>query len=193
MASKDRLIPVLWSYNDLLWTIFAVILVVTVLVAIKKPETPKETARAAGNVSVYVFWRPGDIDIDTHLRDPNGQHIYFSQRAGTVWNLLRDDLGNADDLTASNFENAYARGLPAGEYIVNVHAYRNNETYPVMVEAELRIEPKMGGGHTTFTAHATLDHLGDEATMFRFSIDATGNLVPGSINNQFLPLAKAEK
>jgi hypothetical protein len=35
--------------------------------------------------------------------------------------------------------------------------------------------------------------LGDEATLFRFSIDNDGKLVPGSVHNQFVPLAGADK
>jgi hypothetical protein len=41
-----------------------------------------------------------------------------------VFNLLRDDLGKAQDLTDNNYEVACSRGLPPGEYVVNVHMYR---------------------------------------------------------------------
>jgi hypothetical protein len=193
---KDRLTPVLFAWNDLLLSLLACLLVAAFLISVqkKKEAETKETDRSAGNISVYTFWRQGDIDVDTHLRDPNNEHIYFSNRAGKTWNLLRDDLGNANDLTGQNFENAYARGLPPGEYAVNIHAFRNNDKYPIEVEAELRIQPELkAGGATTFTARATLDRLGDEATLFRFSIDNDGKLVPGSVHNQFVPLAGADK
>ncbi len=195
MANRDRLTPVLFAWNDLLLSLLACLLVAAFLIAVKKPQEPtKETDRSAGNISVYVFWQEGDIDVDTHLRDPDGEHVYFSHRAGKVWNLLRDDLGNTSDLGSKNFENAYARGLPPGEYAVNVHCYRNNATFPVSVEAELRIQSDLkAGSAVTFIARATLDHLGDEATLWRFSIDNNGNLVPGSVHNQFLPLAKEDK
>lgn len=195
MASRDRITSTLWVQNDLIWTLFLVVLTAALLIAAqKKPEEPKETDRSAGNISVYLFWSDGDTDIDLHLRDPEGEHVYFSHRAGKVWNLLRDDLGNTADLGTRNFENAYARGLPPGEYAVNIHCYRNNAKFPVTVDAELRIQSDLkAGSAVTFVAHATLDHIGDEATMFRFQIDGNGNLVPGSVNNQFIPLAKEEK
>jgi hypothetical protein len=195
MATKDKLTSVLFAWNDLLLTLLFCLLVTAFLIAAqKKPETPKETDRSAGNISVYVFWPEGDTDIDTHMRDPAGEHVYFSHRAGRVWNLLRDDLGNTADYGTRNFENAYARGLPPGEYIVNVHAYRNNARFPVEVEAELRIQPELkAGSAVTFIARATLDHVGDEATMFRFLIDNDGKLVPGSVHNQFVPLAREDK
>lgn len=192
---NDRLTPSLFAANDLLLSLLACLLAAAFLIAAqKKPEEPKETDRSAGNISVYSFWPDGDTDVDLHLRDPSGEHVYFSHRAGQVWNLLRDDLGNTNDLATRNFENAYARGLPAGEYTVNVHAYRNNAKFPIVVEGELRIQPELkAGSATTFIARATLDRLGDEATLWRFSIDKDGKLVPGSVHNQFFPLAKEEK
>lgn len=195
MANRDRLTPVLFAWNDLLLSLLACLLVAAFLIAAKKPQEPtKETDRSAGNISVYVFWNDGDIDVDTHLRSPDGEHVYFSHRAGSVWNLLRDDLGNTNDLTLRNFENAYARGLPPGEYAVNVHCYRNNAKFPVTVEAELRIQIDLkAGSAVTYPARVTLDHIGDEATLWRFQIDDHGNLVPGSVHNQFTPLAKEEK
>ena len=196
MANKDRLTPVLWAWQDLLLSLLACLLVAAFLISVQKKqqETTKETDRSAGNISVYVFWPDGDTDIDTHLRSPDGEHVYFSHRAGRIWNLLRDDLGNTSDATLRNFENAYARGLPAGEYVVNIHAYRNNARFPVEVEAELRIQPELkAGSAVTFIARATLDHVGDEATMFRFLIDNDGKLVPGSVHSQFIPMAREEK
>lgn len=192
---RDRLTPVLFAWNDLLLSLLACLLVAAFLISVqkKKEAETKETDRSAGNISVYAFWREGDIDIDTHMRDPLGEHVYFSHRAGRVWNLLRDDLGRSNDLTGQNFENAYARGLPPGEYTVNVHAFRNGESYPVEINAELRIEQQIGGTRTTHNAHVVLDHVGDEATLWRFSIDSTGNLVPGSVHNQFTALARPEK
>jgi uncharacterized protein YfaP (DUF2135 family) len=195
MANRDRLTPALFAWNDLLLSLLACLLVAAFLIAAKKQqETKTETDRSAGNVSVYTFWREGDIDIDTHMRDPDGEHVYFSHRAGKVWNLLRDDLGKTNDVTPRNFENAYARGLPPGEYAVNVHAYRNNSSYPIEVDAELRIQSELKAGSAiTFTARVTLDHLGDEATLWRFSIDDRGHLIPGSVHSQFIQLARPDK
>lgn len=192
---RDRLTPVLFAWNDLLLSLLACLLVAAFLISVQqKQETPKETDRSAGNVSVFIFWPEGDTDIDTHLRSPDGEHVFFSHRAGHIWNLLRDDLGNTNDATLRNFENAYARGLPPGEYIVNVHCFRNNAKFPVKIDGELRIQGDLDKtSAVTFNAHATLDRVGDEATLFRFSIDNDGNLVPGSVNSQFVRLAGEDK
>lgn len=191
---RDRLTPSLFASNDLLLSLLACLLAASFLIAtVKKQEEVKpETERAAGNISVYVFWRDGiDADIDVHLLDPNREHTFYAHRAGRVWNLLRDDLGQPNDFTGRNFENAFARGLPPGEYVVNVQVYRSPpDLFPIQVDAELRIIPTLGGdARLTYSGTVTLDHVSDEATLFRFLIDAQGNMVPGSLNNQFLRFA----
>src|SRR5690348_7644476 len=98
MANRDRLTPVLFAWNDLLLSLLACLLVAAFLIAAKqKPQPETLTERSAGNISVFIFWPDGDTDIDTHLRDPAGEHVFFSHRAGKIWNLLRDDLGNVSD------------------------------------------------------------------------------------------------
>lgn len=192
---RDRLTPVLWALVDYLSTVVFVILVVVFLIAAKKPETPKETARTAGNISVAVFWQDDiDADVDTWLRSPDGDTVSFHHKSGTIWSLLRDDLGRVSDITPRNFENAYSRGLLPGEYTVNVNLYRNPAGGSIEVQAELRIQRDLNSGSSvTFPMRATLDRTGDETTLFRFSIDNDGNLVPGSVNNLFSPLAKEKK
>jgi hypothetical protein len=194
--SRDRLAPSLFAANDLLLSLLACLLVAAFLISAQKKPTPTDPQndRTAGNISISIWWPQGDTDIDLHMLDPNAEHIYFSRRAGKVLNLLRDDLGNTNDMTSQNFENAYGRGLAPGEYAINVQMYRNYAKFPVEVEAELRIQPELkAGSATTFTARATLDRLGDEATLFRFSIDNDGKLVPGSVHSQFIPLAREGK
>lgn len=191
MASRDRLKPVLFAWNDFLWVLFICAVAFAFLMATKKPQEPtKETDRSAGDISVFVFWPDGDTDVDTWLRSPDGDVVSFNHKSGTVWSLLRDDLGNPNDPTPHNFENAYSRGLPPGEYAVTVHAYRNLGEYPVPVDAELRIRSKPNASPVTFNAHVVLDHTGDEAVLFRFRIDSAGELVPGSVNNLSITLAR---
>ncbi len=194
MENKERLTPVLFAWNDLLLSLLACLLIAAFLIASKKQQDEtKETDRSAGDISVFLFWPDGDTDLDLWLRSPDGDIVSFNHKSGTTWSLLRDDLGNPNDLTPHNFENAYSRGMPPGEYAVTVHAFRNGETYPVAADAELRIRPDRNKSPVTFNAHVVLDHVGDEATLWRFSIDNSGNLVPESINNQSIRLARPDK
>lgn len=192
--ARERLTPILWAYVDVLHVVVAGLLIALVLIAAKKPTDPtKETDRSAGDISVFLFWPDGDSDVDTWLRSPDGDVVSFTHKSGSVWSLLRDDLGWPNDQTPHNFENSYARGLPAGEYAVTAHMYRNNGAFPIQVDAELRIKPDHSTSPVVFNAHVMLDHVGDEGTLFRFSIDGQGNLVPGSVNNQSVTLARPDK
>src|SRR5690348_7949118 len=98
---RDRLTPTLFAANDLLLSLLACLLVAAFLIAAKKPtETPKETARTAGNISVAAFWPDAiDADVDVWLRSPDGDTVSFHHKSGTIWSLLRDDLGNVNDAT----------------------------------------------------------------------------------------------
>lgn len=196
---RDRqLTATLFAWNDLLWSLLACFLIVAALLinqtAKKKAEAEEQGERSAGDISVYVFWPDGiDVDIDTHLLDPTGEHTFFASRGGRVWNLLRDDLGLSHDVSSRNFENAYARAAIPGDYIVNVHVYRKGSFIgPIAVEAEIRFG-STAGTRVAFNRRLELTHLGDEDTLFRFTIGADGHLVPGSLNHLFVPVAKGGK
>ena len=197
-----RVVTALLAWNDLLLSLLGCLLILlAIFLAIineVKKETKTDDDKAAGNISVYLFWPDGiDLDIDTHLRAPDGEHIYFGNLAGPTWNLLRDDTGmpsSIDGRDPRNFENAYTRGLPAGEYVVNVHSYRGTPAmYPVVIEAEVRItaDPTKGkAAQKIVTQKVTLYRTGEEATAVRFTIDANMNLVTGSVNHVFKPIMK---
>ena len=199
MKNSRNLAATLFAWNDLLWTLLACFMLLTALLVTQiqkmKTDVKAEDDKSAGSISVYVFWKDGiDLDIDTHLSDPRGDHVYFSKPSGRVWNLLRDDMGMAGDSAGRNFENAYARGLPPGNYQSNIHAYRGTPSlYPIEVEAEVRViaDPTEGkAAKQVIRQRVTLYRTGEEITLVRFSIDAEGNVVTGSINHIFKPLVK---
>ena len=199
-----RVETALLAWNDLLLSLLGCLLVLlAIFLAIineVKKETKTDDDKAAGNISVYVFWPDNiDLDIDTHLRAPDGEHIFFAKLAGPTWNLLRDDTGMPSSIAGRdprNFENAYTRGIPAGEYIVNVHAYRGRPTmYPVVVEVEVRITADMTKGKNAqkiVTQKVTVYHTGEEATAVRFRIDDDMTLVPGSVNHVFKSIMRGK-
>ena len=196
-----RVVTALLAWNDLLLSLLGCLLVLlaiflAIINEVKKDNKTKDDD-SPGNISVYLFWPDGiDLDIDTHLQSPDGEHIYFGKLAGKTWNLLRDDLGNAGDSGARNFENAYSRGIPAGEYVINVHSYRGAPSmYPVEIEAEVRItaDPTKGkSAQKVVTQRVTLYRTGEEATVVRFTMDANMNLVPRSVNHVFKSVMRAK-
>lgn len=189
----DRRVPVLFAWNDLLLSLLACLLVMLLLISKPQPKSEK-TDDPAGSISVFVFWRDNvDLDIDTHLASPDGEHVFFGHKSGKTWDLLRDDLGTITDPTPRNFENAFARGSAPGRYIVNVAAYRGtSELYPVTVDIEVRISPNPSVSPLVLHRSIILDRTGEEATAFSFILDRTGHVVPGSVNSLFQPLATAK-
>jgi hypothetical protein len=66
------------------------------------------------------------------VQAPGDRPVGYSNKSGQIFNLLRDDLGKAHDITDYNYEVAYTRG---GEYVVNLHMYRGRSvSYPVAVK-----------------------------------------------------------
>lgn len=156
------------------------------------PPKDDDKAEPPGNVVVAIAWGSGDFDVDLWVTGPGEPRpIGYSNRAGKLFNLLRDDLGGPD--TGLNYENAYSRGIVAGEYIINLHAYRVS-VLPQKVSVEISLNTgKPGKGMTPVaTTSLTLTANGQERTALRFKLDKDGKLVAGSMNAVFRPLRAAQ-
>ncbi len=163
-----------------------VTLVMLLLPHINPKALAEEAAKSPGNLTVELRW-PDDInaDVDLWVEAPGDRPVGYSNKGGRVFNLLRDDLGDTADLTGLNYEFTYSRGVPEGEYAVNVHLYRNPaKTYPV--PATVVVSLKRPGSKTAkqiLVSKLELTHQGEEATVFRFNLDEKASLVSGSVNN----------
>lgn len=138
-----------------------------------------------GNVIVELRW-PDDIDADVDLwvQAPGDVPVGYSNKGGKVFNLLRDDLGIRADATGLNYENSYSRGIPVGEYTVNVHLYRDtmgSVPFGVRVVVSVKVNQNTSS-HQILARTLTLTREGREITVFRFKLDAAGELVPGSVH-----------
>lgn len=169
--------------------LFVVMACVAILLFWINPPTKSSDAEtfAPGNVIVEIRW-PDEIDADVDLwvRAPADVAVGYSSKAGRIFNLLRDDLGHRGDATGLNYEVAYARGIPAGEYVVNVHLYRDplalpRVPVPVVVAISLK-RPATDSVSQILTKRVELTHLGQEITVFRFRFDEHGALAPGSVH-----------
>ena len=126
-------------------------------------------------------------------RPPATKPVGYSNKAAEVFNLLRDDLGKAQDVTDYNYEVAYSRGMPAGEYVVNVHMYRGiGVTYPITVKlvASVKDNPQ-DTAQQVVTTTVQLHHENEQVTAFGFPWIAKGHLVQGSVNNLYKELRVA--
>ena len=149
-----------------------------------------------GNVIVEIRW-PDEIDADVDLwvQAPGDVPVGYSNKGGAVFNLLRDDLGSRSDVTGLNYETSYSRGMLPGEYTVNLHLYRNaSKVYPVPVTVVTSV--KRSADHAArqlLASKALLVREGEELTVYRFRLNATGALVAGSVHSLDKPLRAGSK
>jgi hypothetical protein len=148
-----------------------------------------------GNVIAEMRWDDKlRTDVDLWVQAPGDEPVGYSNKSGLIFNLLRDDLGSHADPTDVNFETSFSRGIPPGEYTVNVHLFRNLEnTYPINVRVVVRVKTDNEAGARPIAATTVrLDREGQELTAFRFRLTEKGELVPNSMNSVFKPLRSAK-
>ena len=157
-------------------------------------KAANESITPPGNVIVEIRWPDEmDTDVDLWVEAPGDTPVGYSNKAATYFNLLRDDLGHMSDAMRINYEVSYSRGIPSGEYTVNVHLYRNlANLYPVPVTVVVSVKKMVEESARQIVAtEVELRREGDELTAFRFRLDAAGDLVPGSVHSLTRPLRAA--
>jgi hypothetical protein len=149
-------------------------------------QAQKETTEPPGNVIVELRWPDElDSDVDLWVEAPGDRPVGYSNKGGLIFNLLRDDLGQRADATGMNYEISYSRGIPAGEYTVNVHLYRNTARVvpiPVTVVASVKKNTRESA-RQLLASRIDLGREGQELTVFRFRLSDGGELVPGSVHS----------
>lgn len=160
----------------------ALALLLLIFVLLPHMPKPDEDDSDAYLIRVEARWPDGwKTDVDVWVKAPGGQPVGFRRNRDGVWALERDDLGEGShqDVGGLNLEQARARSLPAGEYIVNLHLYGNVEDkLPVPVDLQIVIR---WNTHTTVKKtknfSVELAHRGEEITVARFTIDPDGKTV----------------
>lgn len=152
-----------------------------------RPEAVADAAeRAPGNMIVELRWPDElNVDVDLWVQAPGDEPVGYVNKNGRVFDLLRDDVGASEDLTALNYEFAYSRGAPAGEYVVNVHLYRK-KGHAEPVPATIAVSLKQTGAASAkeILAHRVLLHrTGQEVTVFRFELDEQSRFVSSSVHD----------
>ena len=150
-------------------------------------EAKKETDETSvpGNVIVEAHWPSNlPVDVDLWVMAPGEYPVGFWNQGGPTFNLLRDDLGAEGDATSENYEITYSRGIPAGEYIVNVHMYgplKAGTTVPVriVVGVKKRYDDVL---QQILKTVVRLERRNQEETAFRFQLTRDGDLVAGSVS-----------
>lgn len=157
------------------------------------PQAVETTIDASpGGIMATISWPDGDTDVDLWLNGPGEPvPVGYSNKGGLLWNLLRDDLGKIPDYSKLNFENAYSRGIPPGEYRINVHCYRCTQLpVPVTLEVTKKAD---GDARVELIATSTITLFSNhqEKTGLAFTVDESGNVVASSMTTLFKPLRSA--
>ena len=170
------------------------VLLLLLIFHINKPgELARGDLEVQPSVIVEITWPPGwNTDVDLWVQAPGDVPVGYSNKGGLIFNLLRDDLGRVGDPTGINYEIAFSRGIPPGEYTVNVHLFRNAEgTLPVPVNAVVSVKPKpQAQARQILASKVALTRHGQELTVFRFTLDEKGALEPGSVHSLPKPLRR---
>jgi len=185
-------------FRDLIMLTLAgfVVMVFLLLPHINPKAQASGEIKSPGNVVIEARWPDEmDVDIDLWVQGPSDIPVGYSNQSATLFNLLRDDLGRINDLSALNYEVAYSRGIPEGEYIVNLHFYSNRDgTYPVPVEVTVSFK---ASGHESAKRQLIrtidLSKRGTEATIFRFKVDDEGKLIKESVHDMPVALRSKKK
>jgi hypothetical protein len=174
------------SFRDMLFLLVFVYLVIgaVALAHVHKKQEEASGASPPGSVIVDLHWDDKvDADVDLWVQAPGDVPVGYSNKAGMIFNLLRDDLGHSGDPVSMNYEISYGRGLWPGEYTVNAHLYRSADGhFPVAATVKVQVRNSEGVVKNLVQSVVQLDHVGQETTVFRFQLDDKGHLVPGSLN-----------
>lgn len=182
-------------FRDLIMlTLMGFVTMVVLMIPHLNPPTAEGAARPAGTVVVEARWGDGlQSDVDLWVRGPGDEAVGYARKSGLVFDLLRDDLGAARDSTALNYEFAFSRGAPMGEYVVNLHLFSPaNDPLPLPVHVTVSLRDAASGRMNEIVARdVTLRHRGEELTAIRFRLDDATRLVAGSLNE--LPVGLRSK
>lgn len=133
---------------------------------------------------ITLSWPDGrKEDVDLYVADPAGRLVWFRAREAGLMHLDRDDLGLSNDVveiggrrvvSPVNQETVSIRGFMPGEYVVNLHLYRNDRGRPVPARVKVeKLNPKV---ELIFYGEVVLRERGEERTAARFSVTADGKV-----------------
>lgn len=173
-------------FTDLLFNIllgFILLFFLAILFINPADETGKIDIDA--QYVITVSWPDGSTeDIDTWIRDPNQNTVWFRNRSSNLVHLDRDDRGMLNDtleyngsqvVNPLNQEIAAIRGVVPGEYVVNIHYYDSESFDPVPVSVKVaKVNPVYTVAYYGVTK---LESKGDEKTAVRFSIAGDGSII----------------
>ena len=177
-------------FNMLIAFVFCFIVA---LLAMNPTKSRAGDIPAKAEYILTVSWPDGDPnDIDTWVRNPAGDVLWFRNREAGLMHLDRDDRGLANDtivvdgrnvVNPINQEVVTIRGIAAGEYVVNAHYYDSKDKDRAVapgsgaaVDVTLSVVKVNPRAEVVYTGRVKLARPGDEQTLVRFSVRADGSV-----------------
>lgn len=180
------------AYSLIVVAMFSVLVAIMIANLNPKADSGKGEAKAAGDIIAHIVWPNGDTDVDIWMIGPDEPGpVGYSNKAGIIWNLLRDDRGVLPDATPVNYEDAFTRGIVPGEYIINVQCFRcKMATFPMTVDMGVSKRNRFNNDsiENIVTTKIVIKADGQEKTGVRFIVDENGDVVMSSINNVYRKL-----
>lgn len=175
-----------WAFRDQLIALVLVFMALASLIALDAHKKIGQES-SHGLLVIDMAWDLRvEADVDLWVRASADQAVGYSHRESAFCDLLRDDTGRPNDPSSRNEEAVVCRRTPTGEYIVNTMEYASHDgVFPISVTLTIS---KPGTEEPLLKKTVELTHLGEEITVWRFSLDENGNIVPGSVNDLFMPL-----
>ena len=177
--------------------LFVFVFMMLIIKSKMKEETDKNI-ESAGLFIIIVNWNDeSNDDVDTYVRDPAGNLVFFRSKEKGLMHLDRDDLGARNDTlneagdeiaVKKNEERIIIRGIIPGEYIVNVHMYAKNDWGPTPVT--IKLVRLIGDDQEVFKNEVTFWNDNEEKTAFRFTLKADG--LASNFNTLPRPLTPTE-
>lgn len=180
-----------WMNNtpllDLLFTLVLLFFSTTIIYAMMvSVDEKKHNVEIKGKLIMIAVTWPDDSkdDVDSFCEDPNGNIVYYGNKAAGLMHLDRDDLGSSNDtiiledgtpfVIKSNRELITIRGTTKGEYTVNVFCFNKYDDKPIPVKVTIiKINP-----YSVIDEHTViLEANGQEKTICRFTLDEDGKMV----------------
>ena len=164
---------------------------VLIALALINPEAKDGNYDVKAELLITVSWPDGaEDDVDTYVKDPLGNIVWYYSKEKGLMHLDRDDRGYTRNTIAVNGERVgdalnqetvTIRGIIPGEYVVNIDDYKSVTVGKLPVEVRVeKLNPKVT---VVYYGVLELTHTGDEATAVRFTLDSQGN-VSDVVNNR---------
>lgn len=148
-------------------------------------ENKEANIKTKAEYVITVTWDlENDNDVDSWLRDPQGNYIWFNNKEGGLAHLDRDDLGSARDrITLKDGTTVYyphnqeiltIRQNVPGLWVFNIHMFNLRMKGGTRVTVHIqKLNPTV---ETVLIRTIILNRFGQEVTVARWETDSGGDI-----------------